>query len=195
MTALVDNVLSYQRLDAGAERLDRRVALLDGVVTAGIDAAVELIGPGRAQFAVHAPPIEAEVDAARLATALAHLVADVAGVDATGRNRATAPGAAPADSTIVVAAAQRGTSYASRSAARTRAATRSTGPSCAASWQRTAVSCRPMRCRGRPAARTSSKSRSAPAGALCPLRRRGPRHRPVAAARSSRCPRRPASPS
>ncbi|WP_030549680.1 response regulator [Streptomyces exfoliatus] len=108
MTALVDNVLSYQRLDAGAERLDRRVALLDGVVTAGIDAAVELIGPGRAQFAVHAPPIEAEVDAARLATALAHLVADVAGVDATGRNRATAPGAAPADSTIVVAAAQRG---------------------------------------------------------------------------------------
>ncbi|MEV6244692.1 PAS domain-containing protein [Streptomyces sp. NPDC051742] len=108
MTALVDNVLSYQRLDAGAERLDRRVALLDGVVSAGIDAAVELIGPGRAQFAVHAPPIEAEVDAARLATALAHLVADVAGVDATGRNRATAPGAAPADSTIVVAAAQRG---------------------------------------------------------------------------------------
>ncbi|MGA5068815.1 PAS domain-containing protein [Streptomyces exfoliatus] len=108
MTALVDNVLAYQRLDAGAERLDRRVALLDGVVAAGIDAAVELIGPGRAQFAVHAPPIEAEVDAARLATALAHLVADVAGVDATGRNRATAPGAAPADSTIVVAAAQRG---------------------------------------------------------------------------------------
>ncbi|MFD3537193.1 PAS domain-containing protein [Streptomyces sp. NPDC058664] len=108
MTALVDNVLGYQRLDAGAERLDKRVALLDGVVTAGIDAAVELIGPGRAQFAVHAPPIEAEVDAARLATALAHLVADVAGVDATGKNRATAPGSAPADSTIVVAAAQRG---------------------------------------------------------------------------------------
>uniref|UniRef100_UPI000AFB5A79 PAS domain-containing protein n=1 Tax=Streptomyces aureus TaxID=193461 RepID=UPI000AFB5A79 len=108
MTALVDNVLGYQRLDAGEEALDKRVALLDGVVTAGIDGAVDLIGPGRAQFAVHAPPIEAEVDATRLATALAHLVADVAGVDATGKNRATAQGSGPADSTIVVAAAQRG---------------------------------------------------------------------------------------
>ncbi|MEU3693663.1 PAS domain-containing protein [Streptomyces narbonensis] len=108
MTALVDNVLAYQRLDSGAEELDRRVALLDGVVAAGIDAAVELIGPGRAQFAVHAPPIEAEVDPDRLATALAHLVADVAGVDATGKNRAAVQGAGPVDSTIVVAAAQRG---------------------------------------------------------------------------------------
>ncbi|MFD4319777.1 PAS domain-containing protein [Streptomyces sp. NPDC058548] len=108
MTALVDNVLGYQRLDAGAEALDKRVALLDGVVTAGIDGAVDLIGPGRAQFAVHAPPIEAEVDAARLSTALAHLVADVAGVDATGKNRATAQGSGMTDSTIVVAAAQRG---------------------------------------------------------------------------------------
>ncbi|MFD8013813.1 PAS domain-containing protein, partial [Streptomyces sp. NPDC059762] len=107
MTALVDNVLGYQRLDAGEEELDRKVALLDGIVTGGIDAAVELIGPGRAQFAVHAPPIEAEVDAGRLTTALAHLVADVAGVDATGKTRASAQGA-PADSTIVVAAAQRG---------------------------------------------------------------------------------------
>ncbi|MER8232104.1 PAS domain-containing protein [Streptomyces sp. NPDC094049] len=108
MTSLVDNVLGYQRLDAGAEKLDKHVVLLDGVVTAGIDRAVELIGPGRAQFAVHAPPIEAEVDAVRLATALAHLVADVAGVDATGRSRAASGGSAPADSTIVVAAAQRG---------------------------------------------------------------------------------------
>ncbi|WP_345288378.1 PAS domain-containing protein, partial [Streptomyces gulbargensis] len=111
MTALVDSVLGYQRLDAGDESLDKRVALLDRIVTAGIDAAVELIGPGRAQFAVHAPPIEAEVDAGRLTTALAHLVADVAGVDSTGQARAAggqAGGAAQADSTIVVAAAQRG---------------------------------------------------------------------------------------
>ncbi|MFH9739203.1 PAS domain-containing protein [Streptomyces roseolus] len=109
MTTLVDNVLGYQRLDAGEEELDRKVALLDGVVAGGIDAAVELIGPGRAQFAVHAPPIEAEVDAGRLTTALAHLVADVAGVDATGKTRAAAQGVAgPGDSTIVVAAAQRG---------------------------------------------------------------------------------------
>lgn len=63
MTTLVDNVLSYQRLDTGAEDLVKQPVLLDAVVTAGIDGAVELIGPGRAQFAVHAPPIEAEVDA------------------------------------------------------------------------------------------------------------------------------------
>lgn len=107
MTTLVDNVLGYQRLDAGSEKLVKANVLLDSVVTAGIDAAVELIGPGRAQFAVHAPPIEAEVDAARLVTALAHLVADVAGVDSTGKAR-VAPGGGYVDSTVVVAAAQRG---------------------------------------------------------------------------------------
>ncbi|WP_406452464.1 PAS domain-containing protein [Streptomyces sp. NBC_00876] len=107
MTTLVDNVLSYQRLDGGAEALVKTNVLLDGVVTAGIDAAVELIGPGRAQFAVHAPPIEAEVDAGRLVTALAHLVADVAGVDSTGKARLV-PGGGYVDSTVVVAAAQRG---------------------------------------------------------------------------------------
>ncbi len=77
---------------------------VDTVVSAGVEAAVELIGPGRAQFAVHAPPIQAKVDPERLATALAHLIADVAGVDATG----TAAAGAGSDSTIVVAAAQRG---------------------------------------------------------------------------------------
>ncbi|MGW9123227.1 PAS domain-containing protein, partial [Streptomyces sp. NPDC055663] len=107
MTTLVDNVLGYQLLDAGAEKLTKTNVLLDSVVTAGIDAAVELIGPGRAQFAVHAPPIEAEVDAARLVTALAHLVADVAGVDSTGKTRVV-PGGGYVDSTVVVAAAQRG---------------------------------------------------------------------------------------
>ncbi|MFG3347865.1 PAS domain-containing protein [Streptomyces sp. NPDC048018] len=107
MTTLVDNVLGYQRLDAGTEKLDKQVALLDAVVTAGIDGSVELIGPGRAQFAVHAPPIEAEVDPARLTTAISHLVADVAGVDATGKSRVPQTGGYT-DSTIVVAAAQRG---------------------------------------------------------------------------------------
>ncbi|MGW2472353.1 PAS domain-containing protein [Streptomyces sp. NPDC001665] len=107
MTTLIDNVLGYQRLDAGAETLVKTSVLLDGVVTAGIDASVELIGPGRAQFAVHAPPIEAEVDAGRLVTALAHLVADVAGVDSTGKARLV-PGGGYVDSTVVVAAAQRG---------------------------------------------------------------------------------------
>ncbi|TRV80458.1 PAS domain-containing protein [Streptomyces sp. 130] len=107
MTTLIDNVLGYQRLDSGAEVLLKTRVLLDGVVTAGIDAAVELIGPGRAQFAVHAPPIEAEIDAGRLVTALAHLVADVAGVDSTGKARLV-PGGGYVDSTVVVAAAQRG---------------------------------------------------------------------------------------
>ncbi|MEU8488104.1 PAS domain-containing protein [Streptomyces sp. NPDC048641] len=114
MTTLVDNVLGYQLLDSGNAQLTRTKVMLDAVVAAGVDGAVELIGPGRAQFAVHAPPIEAEVDAARLATALAHLVADVAGIDATGNARV---GVVPAsgvggyvDSTIVVAAALRGES-------------------------------------------------------------------------------------
>ncbi|MFF4228693.1 PAS domain-containing protein [Streptomyces sp. NPDC001820] len=107
MTTLVDNVLSFQRLDTGTEGLNKANALLDAVVAAGVEGAIELIGPGRAQFAVHAPPIEAEVDAGRLATALAHLVADVAGVDSTGKARVV-PGGGYVDSTVVVAAAQRG---------------------------------------------------------------------------------------
>ncbi len=109
MTTLVDNVLGFQRLASGVEPLVKANVLVDGIVAAAVEGAVELIGPGRVQFAVHAPAIEAEVDGVRLATALAHLVADVAGVDSTGK---VAPAAATAggyvDSTIVVAAAQRG---------------------------------------------------------------------------------------
>ncbi|MFJ9816063.1 PAS domain-containing protein [Streptomyces sp. NPDC101151] len=106
ITTLIDNVLGYQRLDAGTEDITRTKVMLDAVVAAGVDGAVELIGPGRVQFAVHAPPIEAEVDPQRLATALAHLVADVAGVDATGNTPVSAGGYL--DNTVVVAAAQRG---------------------------------------------------------------------------------------
>ncbi|MCX4763336.1 PAS domain-containing protein [Streptomyces sp. NBC_01275] len=106
ITTLIDNVLGYQRLDTGAENVSRTKVMLDAVVAAGVDGAVELIGPGRVQFAVHAPPIEAEVDARLLATALAHLVADVAGVDATGNAPVSAGGYM--DNTVVVAAAQRG---------------------------------------------------------------------------------------
>ncbi|GAA3809169.1 PAS domain-containing protein [Streptomyces chiangmaiensis] len=106
ITTLVDNVLGYQRLDAGEDSLVRTAVMLDAVVAAGVDGAVELIGPGRVQFAVHAPPIEAEVDPQRLAQALAHLVADVAGVDATGNAPVSAGGYM--DNTVVVAAAQRG---------------------------------------------------------------------------------------
>ncbi len=107
MTTLVDNVLCFQRLDSGEDGLRKEPVQLDGVVAAGVDGAVELIGPGRVQFAVHAPPVAAEVDGARLATALAHLIADVAGVDSTGTSR-IASGGGYVDSTVVVAAAQRG---------------------------------------------------------------------------------------
>ncbi|MER5438303.1 PAS domain-containing protein [Streptomyces sp. NPDC002790] len=107
MTTLVDNVLAYQTLDEGGSLLSRTKVMFDAVVAAGVDGAVELIGPGRVQFAVHAPPIEAEVDAGRLATALAHLIADVAGIDATGNARVPAT-SGYVDSTVVVAAAQRG---------------------------------------------------------------------------------------
>ncbi|GAB2874477.1 hypothetical protein GCM10027074_47880 [Streptomyces deserti] len=106
ITTLIDNVLGYQRLDAGSEEISRTKVMLDAVVASGVDGAVELIGPGRVQFAVHAPPIEAEVDPRLLATALAHLVADVAGVDATGNAPVSAGGYM--DNTVVVAAAQRG---------------------------------------------------------------------------------------
>ncbi|MFF0184593.1 PAS domain-containing protein [Streptomyces sp. NPDC005244] len=106
ITTLVDNVLGYQRLDAGDDTIARTNVMLDAVVAAGVDGAVDLIGPGRVQFAVHAPPIEAEVDPHRLARALAHLIADVAGVDATGNAPVSAGGYM--DNTVVVAAAQRG---------------------------------------------------------------------------------------
>ncbi|MEU6815794.1 PAS domain-containing protein [Streptomyces sp. NPDC046860] len=106
ITTLIDNVLGFQRLDSGTDDIARTKVMLDAVVAAGVDGAVELIGPGRVQFAVHAPPIEAEVDPQRLATALAHLVADVAGVDATGNAPVSAAGYL--DNTVVVAAAQRG---------------------------------------------------------------------------------------
>lgn len=106
ITTLIDNVLGFQRLDAGTGGITRTKVMLDAVVAAGVDGAVELIGPGRVQFAVHAPPIEAEVDSRLLATALAHLVADVAGVDATGSSPVSVGGYL--DNTVVVAAAQRG---------------------------------------------------------------------------------------
>ncbi len=120
--------------------------MLDAVVAAGVDGAVELIGPGRVQFAVHAPPIEAEVDPQRLAQALAHLVADVAGVDATGNAPVSAGGYM--DNTVVVAAAQRGEVVRIEVRGPYAGETRSTSRSSAASCARTAVCCRRTRCRG-----------------------------------------------
>lgn len=146
ITTLVDNVLGYQRLDAGAEQIVRTNVMLDAVVAAGVDGAVELIGPGRVQFAVHAPPIEAEVDPQRLAQALAHLIADVAGVDATGNAPVSAGGYM--DNTVVVAAAQRGEVVRIEVRGPYTGETRCTSRSCAGSCARTAVCCRRTRCRG-----------------------------------------------
>ncbi|MEE4541162.1 PAS domain-containing protein [Streptomyces sp. V4-01] len=103
ITTLIDNVLAFQRLDRGEDRLHRAPVGLDDLVAAAVEGAVELIGPGRAQYAVHAPPAEVSVDGERMATALSHLIADVAGVDSAGNAIAYS-----GDSTIVVAAAQRG---------------------------------------------------------------------------------------
>ncbi|MBM9510668.1 PAS domain-containing protein [Actinacidiphila acididurans] len=103
ITTLIDNVLAFQRLDRGEDKLQRADVGLDDVVSAAVEGAVELIGPGRAQFAVHAPEIQVDVDGPRMAQALAHLIADVAGVDSAGTAMAFS-----GDSTIVVAAAQRG---------------------------------------------------------------------------------------
>nr|WP_322975433.1 PAS domain-containing protein [Actinacidiphila bryophytorum] len=103
ITTLIDNVLAFQRLDRGEDKLRREDVGLDQVIAAAVEGATELIGPGRAQFAVHAPPIQAAVDGERMAQALAHLVADVAGVDSAGNAIAYT-----GDSTIVVAAALRG---------------------------------------------------------------------------------------
>ncbi|MCZ7417554.1 PAS domain-containing protein [Streptomyces sp. WMMC897] len=104
MTTLLDNVVAFQELEAGREKLAPEQVALDSVVSAGVEGAVELIGPGRVQFAVHAPPIQAVVDPRRLSLAIAHLVADVAGVDSTGN----AVGGGTGGATVVVAAAKRG---------------------------------------------------------------------------------------
>lgn len=101
ITTLIDNVLEFQRLEGGSDQLNHERIGLDKIVSAGVEGATELIGPGRAQYAVHAPPVEVALDGERMAQALAHLIADTVGVDATGN---TGTG----DSTVVVAAAQRG---------------------------------------------------------------------------------------
>ncbi|MBW1599736.1 PAS domain-containing protein [Streptomyces sp. JJ38] len=104
MTTLLDNVVAFQELEAGREKLAPEQVALDSVVSVGVEGAVDLIGPGRVQFAVHAPPIQAVVDPRWLSLAIAHLVADVAGVDSTGN----AVGGGAGGATVVLAAAKRG---------------------------------------------------------------------------------------
>ncbi|MFF4650359.1 PAS domain-containing protein [Streptomyces sp. NPDC001380] len=123
---LVDGVLSYQRFEAAAEAgkdaLDRRPVSLEKVVQRSVDAAGELVGADRVRISVHAAPLEVVADSARLAQALAHLVADVSGVtlsldaaEDAARAAAVPYGGAPAlppvggdAPVVVVAAAQRG---------------------------------------------------------------------------------------
>ena len=156
MTTLVDNVLGYQRLDAGPEELTKTKVLLDAVVAAGVD------GRGRA-------------DRARPGAVRRARPADRGrGRRGTARDRARAsrrrrgrrrldgqhagPGAA-ATSTRRSWWPPRSAemSYGSRCAGRSPGVTRCTSRSCAGSCARTAECCRRTRCPGWAAARTSSK--------------------------------------
>ncbi|MBF9070807.1 PAS domain-containing protein [Streptacidiphilus fuscans] len=79
---MLDGVLEYQRfdaaLDAGREQLQREPVALEKVLTEAISEATTLLGEGRVEFSVHPSPVEVEVDEKRLASAIAHLIADVA---------------------------------------------------------------------------------------------------------------------
>ena len=107
MATLVDNVLSFQRLDAGAEQLVKEKVLLDGVVTAGIDARrrADRSRPGPVRGA----------RAADRGRGRRGPAGDRARASGRGcrRRRLDRPGTTGAgrrlrDSTVVVAAAQRG---------------------------------------------------------------------------------------
>ena len=128
------------------EAAPRRRSMLDAVVAAGVDGAVELIGPGRAQFAVHAPPIEAEV---RRASGWRPRSPTSSRTSRASTRPATRPSSAGGYWTPRSWSRRRSavTSYGSRCAGRTPGETRCTSRSCAASWRRTAACCRRTRCR------------------------------------------------
>ncbi|MFD0399739.1 PAS domain-containing protein [Kitasatospora sp. NPDC127121] len=143
---LIDGVLAHQRSEAGEtgetapadgpdakdgkdnkdgkdrrKPTERRVPVaLDKVVRRAVEAAGELVGPGRVRFSVHAAAVEVIADERRLAQALAHLVADVSGIGlaldaptapSPGLAAPGAPTALPSGGeppTVVLAAAQRG---------------------------------------------------------------------------------------
>lgn len=78
MTALVHDVLDYQRLDTGQEGLRRRTAALDDVVAAGVLEANSLAGQRGLRAEVSAPAVQVAVDPVRLARALTHVLLDMA---------------------------------------------------------------------------------------------------------------------
>ncbi|MFJ6580837.1 PAS domain-containing protein [Streptomyces sp. NPDC091368] len=86
----------------------RHPTTLGTVVNAGLEKASALTGAHRAQFAVHAPPVVVTLDPALASTALAHLIADAAGVTSTGEAPRPGPSARQAaDTTVVITAAVR----------------------------------------------------------------------------------------
>ncbi|MEV7569263.1 PAS domain-containing protein [Streptomyces tanashiensis] len=98
-----------------AVNVTRHPTTLGTVVNAGIDKASALTGSHRTQFAVHAPPVVVTLDPAQTSTALAHLIADAAGVTSAGRAHRHGPStsqadttAPQADTTVVITAALRG---------------------------------------------------------------------------------------
>lgn len=145
MTTLVDNVLAFQRLDSGTEELKKAKVLVGTVVAAGVEGAVELIGPGRANSPSTRPrsrprstprgsprPLRTWWRMSRASTPRA--------------TRRSPPAATwtPRSSSRRRCAAR---SYASRCAGRTPGATPSTSPSSRASCAPTAVCSRRSRCR------------------------------------------------
>ncbi|MFJ8542073.1 PAS domain-containing protein [Streptomyces sp. NPDC093586] len=122
LTACLDGLLDAQRLADGAEEPRRERAEIGRIVDAAVHRSERLMRHGRARFAVHTPPIEAEVDPERLTTALAHLLADVADGDGDGAGagddedaggsrvtgRAVPGGADAGEPSTVVVAAPRG---------------------------------------------------------------------------------------
>ncbi|WP_254406403.1 PAS domain-containing protein [Streptomyces sp. AC627_RSS907] len=121
LTACLDGLLDYQRFADGEEEPRRGRVEIGRVVDAAVHRSGQLMRHGRARFAVHTPPIEAEVDPEGLTTALAHLLADVAddghdGYDGYGHDDAGADvtgvavpvGADAGEPSTVVVAAQRG---------------------------------------------------------------------------------------
>ncbi|GGT25772.1 hypothetical protein GCM10010222_79610 [Streptomyces tanashiensis] len=93
---------------AAAVSVTRHPTTLGTVVNAGIDKASALTGPHRTQYAVHAPPVVVTLDPTQTSTALAHLIADAAGVTSAGKAHRHGPSTSQADTTVVITAALRG---------------------------------------------------------------------------------------